>query len=209
MSWTADEQEAATRVLLGSWPNAVASWGREGIAAYVGELEARGLTAEQAVVALRSWEGAFPPSAGDASKSARKDPGAPTFDEGWLAIRRALRAPGYAEARRQHFAEAGSTFITEEADRELLDDARRAAIAQAHPHVRRFVSVVGWERLAAATDEEWGAARLHELRGAWEVQEQAADGRQIAALASGSREGLRQLDPLASIDAAPRKELAA
>ena len=42
------------RALLGRWPNQVAQWGEEGIAAYIEELQADGLTPDVALVALRS-----------------------------------------------------------------------------------------------------------------------------------------------------------
>lgn len=206
MSWTADGQEKVARVLLGSWPTTVAGWGRDGIANYVGELEARGLTAEGAVVALRSCEAEFPPSAATAAKIARQDASAPTFDEAWKVIMRALTAPGYAEARRQQIAETGSTFVSDEDDRALEHRARQDAIADAHPLVRRFVDVLGWGKLADATEGDYAGPRQHELRERWAEMAHAVEGREIAALASGSgREGLHRLDPVGALG---RKELA-
>jgi hypothetical protein len=69
--------------LLGSWPSQVASWGREALAAYVAELEARGVRPEAALVAIRSCpaEQKFPPSAPELAALARRDPSRPTFDE--------------------------------------------------------------------------------------------------------------------------------
>jgi hypothetical protein len=49
--------------LLGAWPQHVGQWGEEGIAAYVAELEHRGVTPEAAHAALDRAQGAFPPSA--------------------------------------------------------------------------------------------------------------------------------------------------
>jgi len=184
------------QVLLGSWPSQVAGWGREAIAAYVAELQAHGITPDGAIQAMRSSESKFPPSAGELQHAARQDPSAPTWDEAWLLIRRALTAPGYADARRQHFAAAGTTFLSDVSDRALRDNARQAALAHTHPTVQRFVAVQGWERLAGALDDEWGPARVHELHDAWDSMVDATDSRQIAALASGRRDGLRRLDPL-------------
>lgn len=67
MSW----DDVATE-LLGSWPSVVSSWGREAIAAYVGALQSRGLTCDAALVALRRADGAFPPSAGEVTKTAQR-----------------------------------------------------------------------------------------------------------------------------------------
>ena len=79
-----------TLALIGSWPSQVNSGGRETIAAYVAELEARGVSPDAALVAIRSSDGEFPPSAGKLAAAARTDPSAPTFDE----LLGGLYAPG-------------------------------------------------------------------------------------------------------------------
>jgi len=65
-----DERDVA-RALLGSWPGTVSAWGREGIAAYLSELEARGAHPEAVLLAIRSWPPAeFPPSAPSLARAA-------------------------------------------------------------------------------------------------------------------------------------------
>lgn len=61
------------QALLGSWPQQVTSWGREGLAAYLAELEARGISPEAALQAIRSWPAGsdFPPSAPNLAARAR------------------------------------------------------------------------------------------------------------------------------------------
>jgi hypothetical protein len=166
---------------------------------------------QQATVGLRRLllEGRrFRPSVSELLAACRSDAGQPTWDEAWRLICTALSAPGYAEARRRHAAATGSTFLADDTDRELRDNGRQAALANAHERVRRFVAVMGWPRLAAALDTEWGEARLHALKDAWAEQAHAIDGRELAALASGRPDGLHQFDPLSALDVG-RKELEA
>jgi hypothetical protein len=158
---------------------------------------------DQAVAALRRLllrGGRFRPSVSELLAETRSDPSMPTFDEAWLMIRRALRAPGFVTAARRRFSETGKAFMSPKDEAKLRAQAMEDAIAPTHPAVRRFVAVQGWGRLGEACDEEWGPARLKNLRDAWGEQAHATDGREIAVLASGGgRQGLRQLDPLAGI----------
>ncbi len=61
----ADDWRGVARVLLGSWPSQVASWGREGLAGYITELQARGVSAAETIAAIRSSNTPFPPAAGE------------------------------------------------------------------------------------------------------------------------------------------------
>lgn len=199
MSWTVEEQRHVGTVLLGSWPSQVAAWGREAIAAYVAELQGRGLTAEQAIGALRSCEATFPPSAGELFRAARVDPALPTFDEALFLIRRAQRA----RATGLFTSEAQMLAAIDEA---ALEQLRRIA----HPLVVAFAERQGMRRLASLEldDPEYGELRRRELRDAWDRHLEACDGREVAAIAAGRRDGLQRLDPLAAI-AGPARELPA
>lgn len=189
------------QVLLGSWPSQVASWGREAIAAYCAELKARGLSPDQAVIALRSVEGDFPPSASKLAAQARIDPSVPTFDEAWILIDRVLsRTP-----------EPDGRFKSEGEARKAHDEAILKALDVHHPMLRSFVERQGVARLRTIQtgDPQWGEKLMADLRSAWDRHIEATDRRQVAALASGDREGLRQLDPLAAIGLGEHKQLGA
>jgi len=164
------------RVLLGSWPSQVAGWGREAIAAYVAELAARGITPDAAICAIRMSESPFPPSAGDLQQAARRDHSAPTCEEMLVLVRRAAKRDG-------------------------RDDE-----ALAHPLVASFVTRYGWDRLRLLPidDPERGGLHRRDLQGAWDRHVEAFDGRELAALASGRPDGLRQLDPLHALGVNPK-----
>ena len=49
-------------------------------------------------------------------------------------------------------------------------------------------------------DPDHGELRLKEMRAAWDRFRDASETRQVAALASGDRDGLRRLDPLSVLD---------
>jgi hypothetical protein len=69
---TSDERRTVARALLGSWPSQVPNWGREALAAYIEVLEAKGLTAESVLLAIRHWPtGDFPPSVPSMARAAR------------------------------------------------------------------------------------------------------------------------------------------
>jgi hypothetical protein len=168
--WRDVSRRDVGRVLLGSWPSQVSSWGREGIAAYVLELQERGLTPEAAVAALRRWPDKWPPAAGELVCGALVDPAAPTFDEMLLLVRRAAK--------------------TAEPEKYL---------AAQHPLVGSFVARQGWDRLRTLPVDcpDWGEKTRRELREAWDRHVETGERREIAALASGG--ALRQLDPLAAL----------
>lgn len=189
------------QVLLGSWPSQVASWGREAIAAYCAELKARGLSPDQAVIALRSVEGDFPPSASKLAAQARVDPSLPTFDEAWVLIDRVLGRTSMPDGAFENEGEA----------RKAHDEAILKALDAHHPMIRSFVERQGLARLRTIQtgDPQWGEKLMADLRAAWGRHVEAIDRRQVAALTSGGREGLRQLDPLAAIGMGERKQLGA
>lgn len=81
MSWSTDEQKQVATALLGSWPAEVTRWGPEGIAAYISVLQARGLDAEQVLLAIHTYEGNFVPSAPELAGAAQTDLERPTWTE--------------------------------------------------------------------------------------------------------------------------------
>ena len=174
----AEEWEPVGRVLLASWPSQVASWGREIMGAYLNELRERGVTPEQAIIALRSSDERFPPAVGEIAAAARVDPSTPTFEEAWAIIYRRLSKGGTAKA--------------------ILED-----LGQHHPSVRAFVDRQGVERLRVlrVDDPDHGELRLKEMRAAWDRFRESSEDREIAAIAAGAPIGhLRRLDPLSVLD---------
>jgi hypothetical protein len=166
----------AGRALLGSWPERVTSWGEEGIAAYVEELEARGVTPAAALVAIRSCPAGqkFPPSAPELAALARHDPSRPTFDEAYRMI--------YGPGGTLGFKRSG---------------------VQISPWVTAFVERYGVERLRLLeVDGDYGNLVRKDLRQSWEQFLEATEGREVAALATGRRSELGSFDPLSAFAAA-------
>lgn len=116
------------------------------------------------------------PSVSEFLADARRDPSQPTFDEMLILLRKAMKA---------------------------ADPFER--LAREHPLVGSFVKRQGWDRLRLLPldDPDWGEKTRRELREAWDRHVETFDGREVAALASGDRDGLRQLDPLAALGAKP------
>jgi hypothetical protein len=204
MTWTAQEQRDVANALLGSWPGTIAAWGKEAFAAYLGELEARGLDAIQVLTAIRTWPSGsdFPPSAPNLAAAAIHDPSRPTFDEAFALI---YGRGGVLRAR-----PADSTFAdAAERDRAYLQAARQRA-AQLHPLIGPFVERFGIDRLRAleVDHDEYGDLKRRELRQHWEQFVEATEHRRVAAIASPRREeGLARLDPLAALGVRPAGEL--
>lgn len=171
-------------VLLASWPDRVNAWGREGIAAYCGELEARGLTPEAAIAAVRTFATAFPPAAGEVAAAGTPPP--PAFTEAFAAIygrRGALKL---------------ATYVGFPPDR--INDGRVIARAnETHPLIGGFVGRYGIRRLQLLEVDhpDYGAARRRELNREWDQYVAANAGRDRAALAAGAPRagGLSRLDP--------------
>lgn len=191
------------RALLGTWPGTIVQWGADAIDAYLYILQARGLTAEEVLRAIGTWPAGsnFPPSAPNLAAQARRDPGAPTFEEAVQLIQHVLAARTTVRKARWEMGE-----------RERLD--RRAQLDRSHcvhPLVGAFVASYGFDQLDRLDldDEEYGQARRKQLRDAWEKFGEAVEGRDVAALASGRRgEGLGQLDPLQAIERGAEQERA-
>jgi hypothetical protein len=87
--WTKEDQAVVGRVLLGRWPSQVAQWGREGLAAFMGEIAGSGVDPVTAVKAARASTSAFAPSAGELTALAQRvvQGPAPTFTEAQRVIR--------------------------------------------------------------------------------------------------------------------------
>jgi hypothetical protein len=90
-------------------------------------------------------------------------------------------------------------------------DDRMAWLGEHSPLVAAFVRVQGPDRLFTLQldDPEWGDQRRRELREAWDNFLATAERREVAAIAAGRPDGLRQLDPLAGLDIAPPAALPA
>lgn len=190
----------AGRALLGSWPERVASWGEEGIAAYVEELQARGVSADAALTAIRSCpaDQRFPPSAPELAALARRDPSQPTGAElltliyGRCGVLRAR--PAYPDG-----GWSGNEFSVER------DDVQQARAFELHPLLGAFVRAYGLDRLRMLQidDPDWGEKHRRDLTADWERFVEANEGREVASLVAGRRgDGLRKLDPLRALSAA-------
>lgn len=186
-----------TQVLLGSWPSQVATWGREGIAAYVAELQARGVSAAAAIVAVRSSSSAFPPSAGELAELARRDPDDPL----WPEVQQLIFGRGGVLAARTQVRKGW----WEPGERDALDDeeaSKRAA--SLHPLIAAFVESQGVERLRRLdlADPEFGEARRRTLAREWEEFCDVTERREIAAVVRRRvGGGLRSLNPAGSLPA--------
>jgi hypothetical protein len=168
-----DERDVA-RALLGSWPNQVASWGREALAAYLAELAARGVSPDAALVAIRSCPAGqkFPPSAPELAALARQDPERPTFDEAFQGI--------YGP---------GGVF-----------GVKRSGVTVS-PWVTAFVDWFGRDRLRMleVDCEVEGKWRRRELRESYEQFLEVAEGRVVAQIARSGRGTLGRVDPLTAV----------
>lgn len=191
MSW-AD----VTRALLGSWPGTVAAWGADAIGAYVEEVRARGVTAEQALAAIRSWPAGsdFPPSAPNLAAAARRDASVPTFDELFTLI---YGRGGILKARGPY---TGPVRDPQKA----RDAAAMNRAAQMHPLISAFVGRYGLQRLRLleVDDPDIGGIKRRELAESWSRFLEASEGREVAALVArrgrGELRGI-DLDPLAAL----------
>lgn len=171
------EWKPVATALLGSWPNQVASWGPEALKAYISELQARGMTPESALVAVRSClaEQRFPPSAPELAALARRDPSVPTFDE--------LMAQLYGP---------GGVF-----------GVKRSGVVIS-PYVRRFVVHHGSNRLRMfpVDDPDEGKWARKDIERSWTVFLEVNEGRAVAEIAARSARGsLGRVDPLTAIEA--------
>jgi hypothetical protein len=190
--------QAVGRALLGSWPERVTTWGKNGIAAYVEELQARGVTPDAALVAIRLCPAgqAFPPSAPQLAGLTRRDPGRPTWPEAYQLIygpRGVLRA-------RPPYPPGGWNGNELEVAQDELAMERAFAF---HPLLGAFIRSQGLKRLRLleVDDPEYGELRRRELGEDWDRFAEANEGREVASLVAGrSGDGrLTRLDPLAAL----------
>lgn len=163
-----------------------------------------GIEPEPAIAAVRQLvhQGqTFRPKPGEIAALARRDAGAPTFDEAYELI--------FGRGGALHARPAGpQVFHGSHADaqRAMQQSKRDAVLERAsgmHPLIRSFVELQGVERLLQLpiADPDYGELRRAELRDAWDRHVQAGDVRQVAALASGTDP--RRLDPLAALGIRP------
>lgn len=189
--------------LLGSWPSQVAAWGREALGAFLDELQARGVTPEAALVAIRCCpaEQKFPPSAPELAAAARRDPSKPTFAEALVLIQSALRA--WNQPLQGDFANEAQMLKARE--QQVADRAK-----EAHPLVSSFIGRYGVSRLQDAladlADETYGGVRRKALQAEWARHCEAQEGREVAAIVAPRRGELDSFDPLVTLGA-PRRAL--
>lgn len=188
MTTAADVAQA----LLGTWPNQVAVWGKSGIAAYLSELDARGVTPEQALIAIRSYDpdADFPPSAAKLAQVARRDAAAPTG----LEVVAILWAPGGVMHARAPYPAGG--WIGRNAREDADDQARIDAACSHHPRVVAFIESVGLDALKARDPrgEQYGEANRNWICREWDAFTEKANERGVAALIAG-----RHIDPLGAL----------
>lgn len=163
-----------------------------------------GTDPDDVVFALRRLlhQGArFRPSAAEILGARRVDPGRPTFEEAFQSI---FGPKGVLRAR-----PAVRRYLDEAERKRMYDEAAMTRAKELHPLIGGFVVRQGLDRLrhlpVDAPGGSDGPGEGHwarkELREAWDRHVDASDGRELAVLASGGRLGLRQLDPLAALDA--------
>jgi hypothetical protein len=161
-----------------------------------------GVDPAEAVGALRRLlhRGArFRPSAAELLGELHADPTRPTFAEAYQLI---FGPRGVLRARI-----VGGRWDNEADRRAAHRQAIEERAAGVHPLVGAFVMRQGIDRLRTLPleDPQWGEKHRRDLERAWEQHVEAFDGREVAALAAGSRDGLRQLDPLAALGIARPK----
>lgn len=149
--------------------------------------------------ALRALRGRkFRPAASEIMEAlSPEDAGTPTFDE---LVRLLYDPRGVLNVR------VRGTVDTNPAYRRDVEAAVTERLEGVHPAVGGFVRSFGVYRLRHldVEDPDEGHWRRRELKEAWEAYVAAADGREIAVLASGARSGnLSRLDPLAVLGEDP------
>jgi hypothetical protein len=173
------------RSLIGTWPTA--KWDQDLIAAYVSEIQARGVTADEAIGAVRSSSSDFVLSAGALAAAVERERQGPA--PGWLEAHRMIatrisRLPYHdpeagmealVERLTREGHEAVARFVARLSARELRelpDPAREQnyggsqALGRAEREYREVVK--NWEadpRLGLALEDERAAPRLSARRG--------------------------------------------
>lgn len=192
MSWTDTEWEAFCALLDEAWPGEFDDAAAGAWRALLAGVEPR--AAIEALKRLLLEGRRFRPSASELLAAVRADPTRPTFDEALVLIGRALRA------------DVTGTFKSPASERCARNALALEHAAAAHSLIGAFLQRQGVERLRGLplSDPTWGEKTRRELREAWDRHIEAFDGREVAALASGRPDELRQLDPLASLDVPAR-----
>jgi nitrogen fixation-related uncharacterized protein len=172
MSWNAEQWEGFCALLEAAWPGEFDDADRKAWRILLDEV-----SPEQGIFALKALMHSglrFRPSASELLAAVRDDPSAPTFDEALALI--------YRAACREH-------------------SERLSWLRARSPLVARFLEIQGTDRvfLLELDDPQYGELRRKELREAWDRFCASSEKRTIAALASGDREGLSKLDPLADV----------
>jgi hypothetical protein len=171
--WTDDERRHIAQAMLGSWPSTVGAWRPEVLEAYIGQLEARGLTPDDAYTAILTWDGGdqiVPPTASQLAAVARRDPNRPTSDE----MLEQVYGPGGVLG----FKRSGVTIS---------------------PWVTAFVQWYGLDRLHdLPVNGDHGQLIQNDLKQSYEQYVEANEHRKAADLAAGARRGeLGRFDPRA------------
>ena len=195
MSWSPDQWDVFAGLLDRGWPGELEPAGENAYRVLLDDCEPEALVAALKRLLHRGQR--FRPSAAELLAEARRDPSAPTFDEAYVLI---FGPRGVLAARPSRAA------LQEARDpRAAHNEAALERAQELHPLVYSFVARQGAERLRLLplADPQYGELRRKELREAWDAHVEAAEGREVAALASGAgREGLRRLDPLVALEAA-------
>ena len=204
---SAEDWRPVAKAMLGTWPEKVAAWGREGLAAYTAELAARGVTPDMALQGIRTYDPAadFPPSAAKLAQAARRDPSRPTFDEALVLLQTALKARPPRSGPVARYDSLGARWAAEH--QAVMNRAQ-----ELHPFVAAFIARQGVDllRRLELDDPEYGPVRRRDLAEAWDRHVEAFDGRDTAALASGDRRrALTRLDPLAALTGPERPQIQA
>jgi hypothetical protein len=184
MSWDADRWDAFCGLVEEAWPGEFDDVARKSWRVLLDEIDPQ--AAIGGMRRLLFAGGTFRPSVSELLAAVRLDPSAPTFDEAYQLL----------------FGPRGAMlgYDVEEVSQRL---------DTIHPLIGTFVRRQGYRRLKELPldDPNWGEQRRRELREAWDRHVEATDAREVAALALGEgHEGLRKLDPLASLPG-PRREL--
>lgn len=188
MSWTEKEWSTFCVLLDDAWPG---EFTERQFSSYRALLEpVEPAQAGEALIRLLHSGQRFRPSVAELLSAIRSDPSQPTFAEAWVLIKRALKA-GHVRG----------TFSSTAAMHRAEDKASLLLLAGSHPLVSSFAERQGVRRLKGIPfdDATWGEKHRRDLEQAWDQHVEAFEGREVASLASGEgREGLRQLDPLAT-----------
>ena len=180
-AWTDEQWETFCALMDEWWPG---DFGGGARAAWRVALDAvePAVAAETATRLLHKGQ-KFRPSASEFLFAVRRDPGQPTWDEAYHLI----------------FGRKG--ILAAWSDKRLQAERVNAA----HSLVRSFVERQTIERLMSipVDDPEWGAKNRKDLEDKWAAHVEAMDSREVAALAAGSRDGLRQLDLLGALALGP------